>query len=126
MNQLSFGWQGPQQTLVLSFYSRQPHSIIPERLASVAGLALSALHQRRTTRDAGDLLGKVEQRLRLRLPQLTLRERQICARTITGESAQAIGEAFAISTASVATYRRRAYAKCGIHGAAELLGFVVN
>ncbi len=47
-------------------------------------------------------------------PSLTLREREVCARIVSGYTTEAIALGLGISTNSVATYRKRAYAKLGI------------
>lgn len=53
------------------------------------------------------LLGSIE-------PRLTHRERQVCALALMGRTVEAIGGALQIQQSTVATLRRRAYAKLGI------------
>lgn len=60
-------------------------------------------------------------RLGARFPTLTRREREVCAATIIGRSAEAIGGELGISVATVLTYRRRAYERLGISSAHELV-----
>lgn len=52
--------------------------------------------------------------------RLTLRERAVCARVLLGYSTEAIALDLRIGAASVATYRKRAYAKLGIASQNEL------
>lgn len=60
-------------------------------------------------------------RLGERFPMLTDRERQVCALTILGNSAQKIGETIKISPNTVITYRRRAYERLGVSSASNLM-----
>jgi DNA-binding CsgD family transcriptional regulator len=60
-------------------------------------------------------------RLGNRFPTLTPRERQVCAQTILGASAQMIAETLDISPNTVMTYRRRAYKRLGVSSANELV-----
>lgn len=54
------------------------------------------------------------------LPGLSERERQVCARILCGYGAEAIAQDLAVSTTTVKTFRRRAYAKLGIASQNEL------
>jgi DNA-binding CsgD family transcriptional regulator len=57
---------------------------------------------------------------------LTGRERQVCARAIFGMTSEATAIDLDIATASVTTYRKRAYARLNISSANELLRLVLN
>lgn len=54
-------------------------------------------------------IGKIEYRLGDVFTDLTERERAVCARTMVGMTAEAIGLDLGIAVSSVLTYRRRAY-----------------
>lgn len=56
-------------------------------------------------------IGTIEHRLGSTFEDLTGRERAVCARTMVGMTAEAIGLDLGISPASVLTYRRRAYGR---------------
>lgn len=49
-----------------------------------------------------------------RAPSLTMREREVCSRIVTGYTSEAIALDLGITANSVATYRKRAYAKLEI------------
>ncbi len=49
-----------------------------------------------------------------RAPSLAVREREVCSRIVTGYTTEAIALDLGITANSVATYRKRAYAKLGI------------
>ncbi|MGE0797397.1 MAG: helix-turn-helix transcriptional regulator [Lautropia sp.] len=65
-------------------------------------------------------VGAVERALRQRFPILSRREAEVCALTAIGSSVEDIAAGLAISPATVATFRRRAYAKIGIGSQKEL------
>ncbi|WP_170959106.1 helix-turn-helix transcriptional regulator [Magnetospirillum sp. 15-1] len=52
--------------------------------------------------------------LNRRAPSLAVREREVCSRIVTGYTTEAIALDLGITANSVATYRKRAYAKLGI------------
>jgi DNA-binding CsgD family transcriptional regulator len=54
-------------------------------------------------------------------PQLSQRERQVCARTLAGWTAKQIGRALGLRTATVLTYRQRAYQRFGFRSASDFL-----
>lgn len=56
-----------------------------------------------------------------RFPQLTKREREVCALTIVGNMTQKISEVLDLSLNTVVTYRRRAYDKLGVSYAYALV-----
>lgn len=61
-----------------------------------------------------------------RRTSLTLRERQVCARALFGMTSEATAIDLGIGTASVCTYRKRAYGRLNISGANELLRLVLD
>ncbi|MFA6031500.1 MAG: LuxR C-terminal-related transcriptional regulator [Myxococcota bacterium] len=67
----------------------------------------------------------IEHRLGSTFHSLTGRERAVCARTMVGMTAEAIGLDLGISPASVLTYRRRAYERyCFTHANQFFLGLI--
>lgn len=73
-----------------------------------------------TESGAGERVGSAEVRLGVRAASLSGRERQICARIADGQSATAIATELGIAASTVATLRKRAYAKLGIHDRLDL------
>lgn len=60
-----------------------------------------------------------------RFPQLTGRERQVCALTILGKRTQDISQALELSLNTVMTYRRRAYEKLAVNNAFALVSELI-
>lgn len=58
--------------------------------------------------------------------RLTDREREVCARILLGYTSEAIGLDLDIAPTSVATYRKRAYARLGIASQNELFGLCLE
>ncbi|WP_030540929.1 LuxR C-terminal-related transcriptional regulator [Sphingobium sp. DC-2] len=110
---------------VLSFYcGRGLREAQVDRLAALAALSLPILKRH------GELLGdevglsltqKIEHRLARAYPRLTSRERQVCARSLAGMTAEATAIDLGVAETSVLTYRRRAYERYGISSAGQLL-----
>lgn len=69
---------------------------------------------------------ELERRLEALAKGLTERERQVCARTIVGMSAEASALDLGISIASVMTYRRRAYRRANASSAMQLVPLVMH
>lgn len=63
--------------------------------------------------------------LESRFPQLTERERQVCALTIIGNKTQKISETLGLSINTVITYRRRAYDKLAVSNAYSLVSELI-
>jgi DNA-binding CsgD family transcriptional regulator len=70
--------------------------------------------------------GELEPRLAARFPALTPRERQVCARTALGMTAEGIALDLQIGIASVITYRKRAYGRLRISSAYELAALALH
>lgn len=68
----------------------------------------------------------LEARFCQRFPELTHRERQVCARTMMGMTAEAIALDLAIGRASVLTYRQRGYKRLNICSGYQLAGLILN
>ena len=69
---------------------------------------------------------ELEARFERRCPALTVRERQVCARTIVGMTAEAIAIDLCIGQSSVQTYRQRAYKRLNICSAYQLAPLILS
>ncbi|WP_395322562.1 response regulator transcription factor [Variovorax sp. UC74_104] len=76
---------------------------------------------RRTQACAGS---KIERALQRTAPLLSPRERAVCARIACGIGIDGIAAELCIAASTVATLRKRAYAKLAIHGRQQLLRFI--
>jgi len=114
-----------QRHYVLSFYGSLEHLLSnADPLQALAEFALPVLKRH------GELLGdevglplkqKLERRLARAYPLLTGREREVCARSLAGMTAEATALELGIAETSVLTYRRRAYDRYCVSSASELL-----
>lgn len=110
---------------VLSFYrTHEAHPGGADRLNSLAEFSLPIL--KRHAELLGDENGlSLTQRLEYRLARaytaLTKREREVCARSLTGMTAEATALDLGIAETSVLTYRRRAYERYSISSVGQLL-----
>lgn len=99
------------------------------RLAALAQLILPIVDYRRDGQGSGswrDSLSDVETRFRQDFPQLTDRERQVCARAAVGMSVEATALDLGIARTSVLTYRRRAYSRLGVNSPYGLAALVLH
>ncbi len=71
-------------------------------------------------------LAELEERFTQRFPELTPRERQVCARAAIGVSIEGAALDLGIGSASVLTYRKRAYQRLGVTSAFELAQLVMR
>jgi DNA-binding CsgD family transcriptional regulator len=104
-----------------------------ERIAPFAEIVLPLLARHRELMEVRQppiadpfALEELEARFEQRCPALTLRERQVCARTIVGMTAEAISIDLCIGRASVQTYRQRAYKRLNICSAYQLAPLVLS
>jgi DNA-binding CsgD family transcriptional regulator len=67
---------------------------------------------------------EIERALQRTAQQLSLRERQVCARIACGVGADGIAAELQIAVSTVMTLRKRAYAKLSIHGKQQLARFI--
>jgi len=110
---------------ILSFYrgpGRRPVS--PQALASLADMALPLLRkQLELSNDESSLplMDRLLRRMERFYPEMTQREREVCARTLIGMTSEAIGLDLDIKPSTVLTYRRRAYERFGICNANQLM-----
>jgi DNA-binding CsgD family transcriptional regulator len=118
-----YGWNAADAWYVMNFYARADNdSTALGLLSQLASLGLSAMvRARQRVNDQSPDLADLEQRLLKRVPELTVREREVCARTLLGLSAAEIAVDLEISRHSVLTYRQRAYRRCGLTSANGLL-----
>lgn len=63
--------------------------------------------------------------LELRFPQLSGREREVCALTILGNSTKLIASMLGVSPNTVITYRQRAYERLGVSNASSLVSEII-
>lgn len=131
IDKLSFAWHARAQSLVLNFY-RGPGSgnEVGGPLATLASIVLAVLAGpgRACPIDSSQQpdVAWIETRMAHGFPQLSLREREVCARTLAGWSARAIAAALGIRAGTVLTYRQRAYARLGFSRAADFLSRLLN
>ncbi|MGI6245865.1 MAG: helix-turn-helix transcriptional regulator [Pseudochelatococcus sp.] len=125
VEKICFGWRKSDYDLVVTFYQRHGDAE-PDmtRLSALAQLAITGLT--RITQTQPPLLQEVVKRLAQAHPNLTAREREVCARTLTGETARQIGEDLTLSVGTVLTYRQRAYQKLGLNKSNDLLAAVLS
>lgn len=73
-----------------------------------------------------DRIAELERRFARGFPDLTARERQICARAAIGVSIEGAALDLGIGASSVLTYRKRAYRRLGVTSAFELARLVMR
>lgn len=122
---ICFGWCRSDHALVVTFYQRRD-AAEPEmaQLGALAQLALTGLT--RLSQTPAPVVAEMQDRLAQAYPVLTVREREVCARTLSGKTARAIGEELALGVSTVLTYRQRAYMKLGISKSNELLAAIMH
>ena len=113
--------------------SRRSRCFSAEEVAGVSmlsrlALPLFAQQDRLKTKTTGGnfSVAEMERRLEAIGKGLTTREREVCARTIAGISAEGAGLDLGISTASVLTYRQRAYRRANVSNAMQLAALVLH
>lgn len=126
-DKLCFGWRGAGRAIVLSFYRRRD-SEGTAALAALANVGLTALARQNITSPDPEarLIERLETRITRAFPALTLRERQVAARTVAGWTAERTADALDIRPSSVLTYRQRAYQRLGFSGAADFLPAILD
>jgi DNA-binding CsgD family transcriptional regulator len=115
--------------VVCNFYLRRPvGAALLQRLEELAAIALPSLSRLAEARscERASLVSRIEARLATAYGELTLRERQVCARTIAGWSSDAIAIDLGVGAGTVLTYRRRAYGRYDYSSAGEFLEKIVN
>ncbi|MGB3067792.1 MAG: LuxR C-terminal-related transcriptional regulator [Ottowia sp.] len=71
-------------------------------------------------------VAEMERRLEAAEKGFTMRERQVCARTIVGMSAEGAAIDLGISVASVLTYRQRGYRRANVSNAMQLATLILH
>lgn len=126
VKRVSSGWL----TLNLSRRSRPFSSDEVAQVTMLCRLALPLFTQQdrlQTKTPGGNFsVPEIERRLEIIGKGLTTREREVCARTIVGISAEGAGLDLGISTASVLTYRQRAYRRANVSNAMQLAALVLH
>lgn len=117
-------------TVYLNFYSGGGRAFSDREidnlscLSQVVAECLARHHE--LSRRPGDRVAAVMRLLAERAPQLARRERQVCARIVAGFTGEAIALDLGIGEHSVATYRKRAYAKLGICSQHDLFSLCLD
>jgi DNA-binding CsgD family transcriptional regulator len=120
------GWRG------LNVVRHESHGPCSDReLDAIAGLARLALPMLPLAHAGGTSSGMLtaiglEERFAARCPDLTPRERQVCARAALGMSVEATALELGIAKTSVVTFRQRAYRRLGVTSPFELCRLVAN
>jgi len=121
-----YGWRDRQGSLMLSFYRRRDRGTpTGDGLSALATVVLGLL-ARRQPASALPLRARLERQMALRHPQLTLRERQVCALTLAGSTSEEAASELGIRQASVLTYRQRAYRRLGFGDIRDFLETLVD
>jgi DNA-binding CsgD family transcriptional regulator len=100
-----------------------------DELGSLIGLAclvLPMLPLNRKKKAVPLTVAQLEERFAARYGDLTLRERQVCARAAIGMSVEATARDLGVAKTSVLTYRQRAYQRLGVASPIELCALVTH
>lgn len=126
---LSFARRRGSRNFVLNFYRSRDRRAVPEgALEPLTEIVFPLLKKHAELCEADidlPLTRRVERRLAINYPLLTGREREVCARTLIGMTAEAIGLDLDIGETTVLTYRRRAYARYRLSTAHEMVGKIL-
>lgn len=124
---ICFGWRFDDHDLVVTFYHRHRNQRVDmAQLGALAQLAITALTRLLRREEAPPPAARLESLLNDSYPILTPRERQVCARTMSGMTARQIAADLELAQGTVLTYRQRAYQKLGVSRASQLLGAVLG
>lgn len=94
--------------------------VLAPLLAALAAKHVTTLGMRLRSRDRGDRIDAFSARLHAINGALTQREREVLARVMLGMTSQGIALDLGVGLNTVLTYRKRAYARLGVTGQAEL------
>lgn len=102
-----------------------------EEIGTIVGLACLALpmlplNRERPVQTQRLSVAQLEERFASRHAQLTLRERQVCARAAVGMTVEATALDLGIAKTSVLTYRKRAYQRLRVTSPFELCALVTH
>lgn len=127
---ISYSLSREDRTFVISFYRGTDSARCAiDGLEDLAELALPLLRKHVAMLGEESHLpppARVEMRIARSFPLLSQRERQVCARTLVGMTAEAISLDLNISTTTVLTYRRRAYERYGVSSSQEMMGYILS
>lgn len=124
---LCYGWRDREASLVLSFYRRRDRGApAGDRLSALATVVLGLLARRQPAGITLPLRMRLERRIALRHPRLTLRERQVCALTLAGSTSEEAARELGIRQATVLTYRQRAYRRLAFGDIRDFLETLVD
>ncbi len=126
---ISFASMYADGRVLCNFYLRNPiGSDLIAALESLAAVALPSLwrHADKSRQSAASIVDRIEARLAASYPDLTLRERQVCARTIAGWTAEAAALDLGIGAGTALTYRRRAYSRYDYSSAGQFLERILD
>jgi DNA-binding CsgD family transcriptional regulator len=94
--------------------------VLAPLLAALAVRHVTTLGMQSRSRDRGDRIDAFSARLHAMSGALTPREREVLARVMLGMTSQGIALDLGVGVNTVLTYRKRAYARLGVTGQAEL------
>lgn len=94
--------------------------VLAPLLAALAVKHVTTLGMQLRSRDRSDRIDAFSARLHAMNGGLTRREREVLARAMLGMTSQGIALDLGVSLSTVLTYRKRAYARLGVSGQAEL------
>lgn len=132
--ELSITWMSQSKAITFTAHACEDDAFeaatVVSEFVSFASLALPLvqLHIRLTETGTSPVAcaGGMEKRLAAMFPELTSRERQVCARSIIGMTAEGIALDLGIKQTSVLTYRRRAYARLNICSINQLSSMLIQ
>lgn len=131
-HRLSIAESRGDRTMRLNFYRGRGEDFRGEdveRIGGMAAILLALLWRHEETADpriADDPERLFNARLASLAPQLSDRERQVCALIALGVTSEGIGLRLDIGLNTVLTYRKRAYARLGISSQNELMRRVMS
>lgn len=135
VERLSFVQRLSDRWLVLNIARRAPSRLFSdEELGAFAGLSqlLLPVVARQAELDPVSarqhILGveEIEERFAAQFPELSPRERQVCARTVIGMTSEATALSLGIGIGSVQTYRKRAFQRLAICSAFQLAHLIMH
>lgn len=127
---ISYACSRDRRAFVINFYrGRSSAQSCISGLSALAEITLPLL--RKHVDMMGDeshlaLPARVEKRIGRSFPLLSQRERQVCARTMIGMTAEAISIDLSIRATTVLTYRRRAYERYSLSSSQEMMGRILS
>lgn len=125
---ICFGWRGDDHSLIVTFYQRKAgRDLDMAQLGALAQIAITGLARLAAPAEKeASPVDEIQGRLSEAYPVLTLRETQVCARTLAGRTARQIAQELGLGQGTVLTYRQRAYQKLGVSKANDLLATVMH